>query len=298
MSNRSLPHQAVLVLATSSLFGVPLTARAQSPDTDIYVGRISGSGATVSFEGWKNVTQRPGYDNQPSFTPDGRTILYTVQSDGQTDIYRHDLASGANERVTSTAESEYSATVMPGGERFSVIRVEADSTQRLWSFRMDGSAPALVLDDVAPVGYHAWLDERTLALFVLGRPPTLQIADSRTGEAQIRAYDIGRSLHRVPGRHAVSFLHRDGGMSSIRSLDPHTGAARDLAPPLGGSQDYAWTPDGVLVMASGSAIYVFDPLTDSTWRKVADLADAGIEGITRLAVSPDGRHIALVAAGS
>jgi len=297
MSRRSLHRQAVLVLATSSLLGVPLTAGAQSPDTDIFVGEVSGSGANVSFAGWKNVTQRPGYDNQPSFTPDGTTILYTVQSDGQTDIYRYDLATGSNEPVTSTAESEYSAAVMPGGERFSVIRVEADSTQRLWSFRMDGSAPALVLDDVAPVGYHAWLDERTLGLFVLGRPPTLQIADSRTGEAQIRAHDIGRSLHRVPGRQAVSFLHRDGGVSSIRSLDPHTGAARDLAPPLEGSQDYAWTPDGVLVMGSESAIYIFDPLTDSRWRKVADLADVGIEGITRLAVSPDGRHIAVVAAG-
>jgi dipeptidyl aminopeptidase/acylaminoacyl peptidase len=278
-----------------SFLCVASAASGQSPDTELFVGEISGSGATVSFGAWKNVTQRAGYDNQPSFTPDSRSILYTVQSDGQTDIYRHDLATGSNERVTSTAESEYSAAVMPGGDRFSAIRVEADSTQRLWSFRMDGSAPELVLSDVAPVGYQAWLDERTLALFVLGRPSTLQIADSRTGESQIRAHDIGRSLHRVPGRHAVSFIHRDGGVATIRSMDPHNGTATDLAPPIAGSQDYAWTPDGVLIMGAGSTLYAFDPLTDSVWREVADLSDAGVQDITRLAVSPDGRHIAVVA---
>ncbi len=230
MLHTSLPRRAASALAAMSFLCVASAASGQSPDTELFVGEISGSGATVSFGAWKNVTQRAGYDNQPSFTPDSRSILYTVQSDGQTDIYRHDLATGSNERVTSTAESEYSAAVMPGGDRFSAIRVEADSTQRLWSFRMDGSAPELVLSDVAPVGYQAWLDERTLALFVLGRPSTLQIADSRTGEPQIRAHDIGRSLHRVPGRHAVSFIHRDGGVATIRSMDPHNGTATDRAP--------------------------------------------------------------------
>lgn len=270
---------------------------AQSPDTDIFVGRISGSGAAMTFAGWENITRRGGYDNQPSFTPDSRSILYTVQLDGQTEIFRHDLSSGTNQQVTSTPESEYSATVMPGGDRFSVIRVEADSTQRLWSFRLDGTDPELVLTDIAPVGYHAWLNDETLGLFVLGRPTTLQIANRSSGRAEIRAHDIGRSLHRIPGRDAVSFLHRDGGVGMIRALHPGTGASRDLARPLEGAQDYAWTPDGVLIMGSGSTLYALDPLTDTSWREVADLQDAGIENITRIAISPDGRRIAVVAAG-
>ncbi|MDH3733950.1 MAG: hypothetical protein OEU54_10470, partial [Gemmatimonadota bacterium] len=162
----------------------------------------------------------------------------------------------------------------------------------------DGSAPELVLTDVAPVGYHAWLDDSTLGLFVLGQPPTLQIADARTGRARIAAHNIGRSLHKVPGRAAVSFLHRDGGVPTIRTLDPARGTATDLVAPLEGSQDYAWAPGGVLVMGSGSRLFAFDPLTDRTWREIADLSSAGIENITRLAISPDGSRIAVVAAGS
>lgn len=273
-------------------------ATAQSPDTDIFVAEIAGTAGSPTFSGWRNVTRRAGYDNQPGFTADSRSILYTVQSEGQTDIYRHDLATGRNARVTETPESEYSATVMPGGLRFSAIRVEADSTQRLWSFAMDGSAPELVLADVAPVGYHAWLDDSTLALFVLGRPATLQIADARTGGARVAAHDIGRSLHRVPGRSAVSYLHRDGGGSTLRTLDPSRGRGAVLVAGLEGSQDYAWTPNGVIIMGSGSELYAFDPLTDSDWRRLVDLSGAGITGITRIAVSPDGAVIAVVADGA
>ena len=272
-------------------------AEAQSPDTDIFVAEIAGSPGSPTFSGWRNVTRRAGYDNQPGFTTDSRAILYTAQSEGQTDIYRYDLTTGRNARVTNTPESEYSATMMPGGTRFSVIRVEADSTQRLWSFALDGSAPELVLADIAPVGYHAWLDDSTLGLFVLGRPATLQIADTGTGRARVAAHDIGRSLHRVPGRSAVSYLHRDGGGSVLRTLDPISGRGARLIAGLEGSQDYAWTPHGVIIMGSGSVLYAFDPLTDADWRRLVDLSGAGISEITRLAISPDGTAIAVVADG-
>ena len=279
-----------------ALLGFALTAapplRAQAPGTDIWVASLNADGLPVGE--WRNVTARPGYDNQPGFTPDGGAVLYTSERDAQTDIYRHDLATGATARVTATPESEYSATVMPGGDRFSVIRVEADSTQRLWSFARDGSDPRLVLTGIRPVGYHAWIDERTLGLFVLGSPATLQIADTRDGTARVAASDIGRSLHRVPGRAAVSFLHRVDGVSLLRIHEPATGGFEDLVQPLPDAVDYAWTPGGVLLMGSGSRLFALDPAIDTGWREVADLSAAGVAGITRLAVSLDGTRIAVV----
>ena len=116
------------------------------PATDIFLAPLS----ITSTDGRPvigkpvNVTNRPGYDNQPAFTPDSKGVLFTsIHEDGggQSDIYRYDLGTKAITRVTSTPESEYSATIMPGGQRFSVIRVERDSAQRLWSFAMDGSDP-------------------------------------------------------------------------------------------------------------------------------------------------------------
>ncbi len=106
-----------------------------------------------------NITNRPGYDNQPSFTPDGRAVLFTsLREDKQADTYRYDLKTGRAERLTKTSESEFSAVSAPGGKTFFTVRVEADQTQRLWQFQADGSSPKLVLDAIKPVGYFAFAD--------------------------------------------------------------------------------------------------------------------------------------------
>jgi Tol biopolymer transport system component len=244
------------------------------------------------------VTDRDGYDNQPSFAPDGGSLLYTsIREDGQADIYRYDIASGLTSRVTQTAESEYSATSLPDGSGISVVRVEADSTQRLWRFGWEGGKPELLLSAVRPVGYHAWADEFTLGLFVLGTPATLQLADLRTGEAEIVVEGIGRSLHRVPGRRAISFLRRDGeGDRWIEEIDVANRAIRRLVQPRGRGEDYAWTPDGRIVMAEGSKLFIWDPAKGGEWQELADLAGTGIREVTRLAISAAGDRLALVAA--
>ena len=91
----------------------------------------------------RNVTDRDAYDNQPFFLPDGKSFFYTChQDDGQMDTCRYDLSEQSITRVTDTSEGEYSPTPMTNGSRFSVIRVESDGTQRLWTFSMNGTEPA------------------------------------------------------------------------------------------------------------------------------------------------------------
>ena len=133
---------------------LPVQAEAQAtPGTDIWAFRTSESGQTLALQSAIRVTTRQGYDNQPHFPPGGRMVLYTlIDSLGQADIWSFDLRSGDHSNVTRSApESEYSATVMPSLARFSSIRVEADSTQRLWSFESGGPNPAVVLDSLPPV---------------------------------------------------------------------------------------------------------------------------------------------------
>src|SRR5258708_4611584 len=140
---------------------------------------------------WVTVLRRP---------PDGTGILFTSTRGGgrQTDIYRYEVVSGATTQVTRTPESEDSPTVTPDGSHISVIRVEADGTQRLWRFALDGGAPELILPGIKPVGYHAWADNSTLALFVLGSPASLQLADASAGTAEVLVRGINRSIQRIP----------------------------------------------------------------------------------------------------
>jgi hypothetical protein len=267
------------------------------PGTDIFLASLRVQQGRVQVGTPINATRRAGYDNQPFFLPRDDAFLYTAVLDGQADVFRYDLGAGRTTRVTATPESEYSPTPLPDGSGFSAVRVERDSTQRLWRFDWDGAHPAVVLQDVKPVGYHAWGDGHTVALFVLGTPPTLQLADTRTGAASQVAADIGRGVQRIPGRAAISFIQKTADSAwSVVELDLATREARPLVQTLRGVDQYAWTPGGVLLMAKGGKVYEWNAERGAGWEQVADFSAAGLQNITRLAVSPRGDRLALVAA--
>ena len=286
-------------LAVPALVLLAAAAAPQAPpSTDVFLAPLASAGGRLELGAPVNVSKSPGYDNQPAFTPDNAGILFTSVRDGAElpDIYRYDIASREVSRVTATPEGEYSPTPTPDGAGFSVIRVEADGTQRLWRFTMAGTDLALVLADIKPVGYHAWIDDRTLALFVLGRPATLQMADTTTGRAETVVGSIGRSLHRIPGRGTVSFVHKEDDAGWwVKEYDPQTKTIAPLVRTLDGSEDCAWTPDGRLLMGQGAKLFAWQPGGNAGWEEVANVAAAGLQSVTRLAVSPKGDWIALVA---
>lgn len=277
------------------VLGGPGLAMAQGPpSTDILLVAMHNDQIVLPHDRLINLTDRDGYDNQPFFMPDGKALLYTSARDGQTEIYRIKLATRTPERVTNTPESEYSPTMLPNGNGFSTVRVEADGTQRLWTFDLNGENPVPALEAIKPVGYHAWADGHTLALFVLGNPPTLQQADTRTGQADTLIHGVGRSIHRVPGALAISFVHKETTERwVIKTLDPATGAIKPVVATLPGREDYAWRPNGSLLMADGAVLYTWKP-TDDDWTPLYDFAPHGVKTITRLAVSPAGDHLAFV----
>ncbi|MEA3245410.1 MAG: DUF421 domain-containing protein [Gemmatimonadota bacterium] len=306
---RRLPAATALLLSAAigaaGAFGfAPGVARAQgAASTDVWIAPLSEAGGKVTVGTPLNVTHRRGYDNQPSFTPDGRTLLYTaIGDDGEADTWRIALPDGAPARVTRTAIGVYSPTVMPDGRTFSVIRVELDSTQRLWKFPLGGGEPSLVLEGVKPVGYHAWLDGRTVAVYVLGsplnspnpRPATLQVVDVAAGAATVVTTNIGRALVKVPGREAITFVQavRDSGQW-VTEYDARTRATKRVAQLPAGADYLAWTPGGSLLTASGATVYRLKD--DNAWEAVAEMSGVGVRGISRLAVSPRGDRIAFVA---
>jgi len=264
--------------------------------TDVFLGTLAEDAGSISVTDLENATNRVGYDNQPHFTPDGAGVWYTAQDEqiGQTDIYRLDVAARTVDRVTATApESEYSATPLPNGDGVSVIRVEADSLQRLWRIGSDGSEEPL-LPELAPVGYHKWADGETLVMFVLGQPATLRIGNARTQEVRTVTENIGRSIHRIPGSPYISFVQRDAdGATTIMRLDPTSGEVDEIAPAFADGDFHAWTPQGSLLMADGGRLMAWRPGA-TEWTEVADFTDQRVV-FSRLAVSPTGSHIALVA---
>lgn len=269
------------------------SARAQG-GTDIWVASFEELGSRITVGRPRNLTDRAGYDNQPAFTADGDALLYTsIRADAQADIWQAGLTGGAPERLTTTTQSEYSATPMPDGVHYSVIRVEADSTQRLWKFPLDGSGPpSLVLRALRPVGYHVWVGDHTLGTFVLGSPNALVLVDARTERADTLARDIGRALVRVPGRDAFTFQQLGADSVWVNEVDVRSKSMRRVAPLPPGADYHIWTPSGQLVTAVGTRLLL---RVDGRWDVLADFAELGVRGISRLALSARGDRIAFVA---
>ena len=288
------------------------------PDgTDIWVFELFDVvGGGITLEGPRNITGRPGYDNQPMFTPAGQ-MLFTQGEGERTDLWRWDPNANIKHRITLTSdESEYSATPIFGAAgTLSYIKVEADSTQRLWRIDEDGSSAHVLVPNLAPVGYHAWLDEQNVAMYVLadedaGTPSTLQVGRLPAGagtaaiisaapdvEVRVKAENIGRSLQSIPGRAAVSFTQARGGASddgiglwTLFEYDLERDRISRIADLPEGTQDHAWTPNGDLITAVGSSFYQW---RDGDWQLIADWSRLG-QTFTRIAVDADGVTVAVV----
>ena len=297
-----VPLARPAVAAFLALTATGAAGQGAAQDPDVFLARLSIRGATVTVEAPVNVTARAGYDNQPAFAPDGLSLFYTsTREDLQADIYRYDIGARRAARVTLTApESEYSAAVIPGTNDLALIRVERDSTQRLWRVPLSNAGVqsgfgSVVLERVKPAGYFAFVGAKAVALFVLGRPATLQLANVATGQADTIVANIGRSLHRIPGKNAISYVSKSYDEQWwVMSLDLESRTSIPLARMPDGVEDYAWLPDGRLVAGKGSALLICNPSVDAAWSEVANLASAGVTGISRLAVSAKGDWIAIV----
>ena len=281
------------------------------------------TGGLASLKGAKPtpVSTTPGYDNQPMFSPDGARILFAANHDGkQTDVYVFDRANGRVSQLTRTPENENSPTPLPAGigepGGFSVVQSERrppdakpGPIQRLWRFNASGASPQLILADINPVGYHAWVDADRLALFVLGQPNSLQLASVKTGKGEVAANGIGRSLHRIPtsaeasagkpGTRLVSFVHQEASKEFfIKQIDIDSKKIDTLTKVVEGNteRDMAWTPDGkTILMSSGTKVYSWTR-GGSAWTEVFDAAPHNLGAVSRLAVSPKGDAIAIVVA--
>lgn len=289
----------LLVAALLPVLHQRAAAQAAPPNSDIFLTPLLRDGDSLRLGATQNITRRPGYDNQPSFLTDATALLYTaIDSSGQADIWRYDLRSRRRTRLTDTPESEYSPTVMPGSTRFSVVRVERDSTQRLWSFRLDGSDPQLVLETLAPIGYHAWLDQFRLAVFVLGSPNTLHVVRRDGSEDVLRASHIGRTIQRVPAQNWYSFVQLDSTRTPWIVAQPFEGGpVSRLVRVAEDNEFYSWAPDGTLLSASKGEVIRWNGVSGegSAWLPIPSATPLAAKNISRLAVSPDGRWLAFVA---
>ncbi|MDX1939984.1 MAG: hypothetical protein SFU99_05485 [Saprospiraceae bacterium] len=238
-----------------------------------------------------------GYNNHPAFFNED-TLLLSVQMPGdqQPELYLFDLRNNAKTRVTQTTAGEYSPFSMEDGFRFSAVRQEygrADTTLRLWEFpidRLNDGRPVFKYFD--NIGYYYWINSGLVAVFLVGNPNQLAIADTRTDKLTPVATNVGRCFRTLPNGN-LAFVQKSTYESwKLRQKKWYGSAANeqpeDIADTVSGAEDFVVLPDGSFIMGKGTRLFHLNPKSkDRTWREIADLRFYSINNISRLALSND-----------
>ncbi|MDF1696730.1 MAG: hypothetical protein P1U56_12890 [Saprospiraceae bacterium] len=264
---------------------------AQLPKTDLYMFTLLDNGERISLKDpvYLSGFNPDGYNNQPSFINPGEVYVTTNLYDKNfTDFVKLDLVNDTYYRVTATDSiSEFSPTPKAKSGYFSSVRIEKDGqTQSLWLYPDDHSNwGKRIFKDTDNIGYHCWLSENDIALFLVSNPMKLAIGDVESGSISNVLDNIGRCFQQN-SEGELLFVHKISEETwYIKSYNIEDRTARIITQTRPGSEDFVLLSNGTILMAEGSKLFSLRPEVDTFWNEIEDLSDYGILNINRLASS-------------
>ena len=275
---------------------------AQLPNTNIYHFKMEQvNDSLFNFKDPQFLTNfnPKGYNNQPHFVSNNELYISVedIRDTSRTNIISLDLKNNVKTLVTNSEDREYSPTLLPEKYYFSCVRQEDDGfeTQRLWVFPIDRSTDGkVILKDQEKIGYHCWLTNEMVALFIVGTPHYLAIASTTDNTVMKLSSNIGRSLQKLPNGN-LAFIHKATETNwTIKELDVSTLRSKTIVSTRPNSEDFVVLKNGTILMSQGHRIFKYQLGRDTKWLEIGDFSKLGINNINRMAVSPDGNNIALV----
>ncbi|RMA64673.1 TolB family protein [Ulvibacter antarcticus] len=266
-------------------------------NTEVYLCNLESVYGGIDIFNIQNISNDPGYDSQPSFS-DNNTVLFAGNHNGQTDIAQYSISEKSKTWFhLPTDGGEYSPTHIPNGKNnVAAVRLDPDGLQRLYYYKKDSPNSSEVIEGLQ-VAYFAYYDDQTLLASVLGGEDLdLVLCNLKTKTVDTLLTNSGRSIHKVLGSKSMSYtiINKEKN-EDLYLFDVDSGESFFVCQLPIGVQDYTWLNSSQILIGSGSKIYMYDTFLSSEWKLVADLSGAGFKNISRMAVSPDEKKIALVA---
>jgi Tol biopolymer transport system component len=257
------------------------------------------------------LTHGSSRDRQPTYSPDGRRILFTSNRGGNLDLWMADVATGSLRQITDDAAEDWDPAFSPDGERI-VWSSDRGGHLEVWSAAADGSGAQQVTQDGLDAENPSMTPDGRWIVYWSSRPENRglwKIHPDGTGAARI-----------VSGQYALPEVSPDGRWISYLVLEPNnlrnvirvvafedgrTLPFEILVPaPFNRPEDvilgrHRWLPDGKGIVFVGCDergradlfVQTFDPGVDlGTLRRTlyGPVHDLDIESFD---ISPDGRHL-------
>jgi len=264
--------------------------KCQMPNTELWLFKIENSKQGPLFSKPQNITNREGYDNQPSFSADGKKIFYvSVREDKQADIYIYDLKSEKTVQFTKTPISEYSPEETPDGKFLSSVVVEQDSAQRI-HFIDQITGIHEKRSDFDSVGYCLFLNADTCIYYKLTQPHSLRYNAGK--EDKWLCITPTRGFKTV-NRHVVIYGIKDSANVTFYKYDflLHRGEIYAEYPSI--NEDIVWHPIWGLIKSETTKLLRFDR-EKKQWLLLADLSGSGIKKITRFNFDAANKYLVVV----
>ncbi|MEP1085608.1 hypothetical protein [Algoriphagus sp.] len=257
--------------------------------TDLWVINTSGKGAKLKLltETARPLTDRPEYDNQPNFINETQLVFSAADQNGNHDIIVYNFESDKFTNFSKTSDrNEFSPSITDCGMYIAAVVMEEDQKQRIWLYPTSFEPAELLYDDIEPVGYYDWYDNKA-AMFVLGEPNRLVYARGRNDLIMIDSA-IERSVKRRPKTSEITYLSQspEGQAGIIKSYDIENRSREVYLAGVLGSKDFIWLDKNHLLMAAGNEVFI-RKYTSPDWKTLGVIPSDTHENITRMAYSED-----------
>lgn len=278
--------------------------KAQMPESDIWLYEIKKTPTGIILHKGMNITNRPGYDNQPHFSPDNKLLYFvSVREDKQADIYNYNIGNKKTVQLTHTPESEYSPTVTPDKKSLACVVVLTDSSQIVLPLDIKTGYAASYPDHKTrfedkqisafdSVGYFSFLNADTVLYYKLSNPHSLHARSISKGTDVVIAENITRAF-KPALKNNFFYVVKEDKKNTVRMYDVRLKKSEEYAAAKTENEDFSWDKTLGLIKSDGSKLMRYNPEI-KTWVELGDFSAAGISKITRFAISPNGRFLALV----
>ncbi|WPR76731.1 hypothetical protein [Algoriphagus sp. NG3] len=271
------------------VYAVLLTPGYSQTGTDLWILETSGKGGNLKIlpETAKKLTDRPEYDNQPSFINEHQLVFSAADENGNHDIIVYNFESEKFTNLSKTDDrSEFSPRITDCGMYIAAVVMEEDKKQRIWLYPTSFEPAELLYDDIDSVGYYDWYDNKA-AMFLLGEPNQLIYARGRNDLLHIDS-GIDRSIVKRPKTSEITYVTEVSGdePGTIKSFDIESGAREVHLEGLKGARDFIWIDKKHLLMASGNEIFI-RKYSNSEWKSLGEIKSDTHQKITRMAYSED-----------
>lgn len=265
-------------------------------NTEVIVFDIAPAYSGLELLNARNVSNNQGYDNQPSFTSD-ETLVFAGNNNGQTDISEYNLTSKLQKWVNKKTEGgEYSPQKFPSSNDMAAVRLDTDGKQRLYKYNAETGTSSELIENIEVAYFAFYNDEEILATVLSGEQMDLVMINLKTKSTDTLFQNAGRSLQKIPQSSSMAYtLVNEDKNLDLYVLDMNSNDSFFICELPFGTQDFVWLNDTQVITAMGSKLYIYDTLGTPEWSKVASLDEYGVKNITRMAISPNGKKLALVA---